>query len=114
MEEVLAIVSLFVVMPTIIFSFVYRMRKLKAEERIAMAEARRGVSSGSEEGELRLSELEALIEDAVDEATAPLRARIAALERGDVGPLDPLTGDYLGDEYQAPNGPQRTVGRVRG
>ncbi|MEM6783768.1 MAG: hypothetical protein AAF624_08545 [Bacteroidota bacterium] len=111
MEAVLAIFSMFVILPTIIFTFVFRMRRLKLEERLARETTRPQLAAE----ELRMSELQALIEDAVDEATAPLYDRIAALERGQYDQRDPLTGEYVDDSYLAPNGPvaPKTVGRTR-
>ncbi|MEM8599652.1 MAG: hypothetical protein AAGF99_07015 [Bacteroidota bacterium] len=113
MEDVLAIVSMFVVLPAIVFTFVYRLRKLKLEERLVQQQTGSRLATGSDE--LRMSELQALIEEAVDEATAPLYDRIEALEGRDPARRDPLTGDFLDDGYMAPNGPiaPKTVGRTR-
>ncbi|MEL7360760.1 MAG: hypothetical protein AAFN13_01695 [Bacteroidota bacterium] len=113
MEDVLFIISFFLILPIVVFTFAYRVRKLKAEERIAQAQTQRFGAVGSEG--LRMSELQALIDDAVDEATAPLYDRIEALEGRDPARRDPLTGDFLDDRYLAPNGPvaPKTVGRSR-
>jgi hypothetical protein len=63
---VTTIISIFVALPAIIVNGIVRARKAKA-----------GARGGDA---LHLSELQLLIESAVDEATAPLRARIEALE----------------------------------
>lgn len=63
----ISIISIFVILPSIIVSGIVKAKKAKA-----------AVKGGGDA--LRMSELQLLIEAAVDEATAPLRARIEALE----------------------------------
>jgi hypothetical protein len=64
---VITIISVFVAFPAIIINGIVRAKKAKAE-------AKGGGDA------LRMSELQLLIEAAVDEATAPLLARIEVLE----------------------------------
>lgn len=81
MEEVIGIVSVFVILPAIIVQAVTTVKKAKYE-----AQARSGSSDG-----LRASELQRLIREAVEDAVEPLHARIDALEGSadEDGRIDP-------------------------
>ena len=63
----ISIVSVFVLFPSIIVNGIVRTKKAKA-------------AAKAPGGALHMSELQLLIETAVDEATAPLRARVEMLE----------------------------------
>ena len=69
MEEIVAIVSFFVILPTIIALTVTSLKKAKYE----------AMKSNGGDG-LRASELQSLIRDAVADAVAPLVDRLEALE----------------------------------
>ncbi|GAB5535738.1 MAG: hypothetical protein Rubg2KO_19870 [Rubricoccaceae bacterium] len=95
--EILAMLIVFVGAPWAVFTGI---AKVKATN------AAKTVSSGSG---LRMSELKAMVEDAVADATGPLRARIESLEaivtededatrRLDAALLADLEGDGDGDE----------------
>lgn len=94
MEEIVAIVSIFVILPSIIVGAVTKVKAAKYE-----AQARSGSGDG-----LRASELRRLIHDAVEEVVEPLHDRIDDLEArlggGDVAAprLDPaVLADALDD-----------------
>ena len=71
----ISIVSIFVAFPYIIVNGIVRAKKAKLE-----------VKDGA--GSMRMSELQALIEVAVEEATAPLYRRIEQLEHAEPGRLE--------------------------
>ena len=82
MEELVAIISIFVILPAIIVSAVSKVKQAKYE-----AQARSGTGDG-----LRASELQRLIREAVADAVEPLQARLDAMERSAEtrpGHLDP-------------------------
>lgn len=92
MEELVAIVSVFVILPAILTSAVVRVRTARYE-----AQGRSGDG-------LRASELHRLIRDAVAEAVEPLEARLDALEGRARPPrdLDPGTlADVLDPDLDA-------------
>ncbi len=70
--EFLTVFSLFVILPSIVFTNIRKMKEAKYRAKIGV---------GEEGSALRLSELDALIQEAVDEAVAPLERRIRLLER---------------------------------
>ncbi len=76
MEDVVAILAIFVLLPAIITQAVVRSKRAKYE-----AEARIGSGDG-----LRASELQRLIREAVEDAVEPLHARLDALEGGTPDP----------------------------
>lgn len=73
--DFLIVLMLFVVLPAIILG---NIRKIKEAKYRALGKQQD--EAGEEQGALRMSELQLLIEAAVDEATAPLRARVEMLE----------------------------------
>ena len=70
MEELVAIISIFVILPAIIVSAVSKVKQAKYE-----AQARSATGDG-----LRASELQRLIREAVADAVEPLQARLDAME----------------------------------
>ena len=70
MEEVIGIIAVCVILPSILTQAFVSVRKAKYE-----AQARAGSGEG-----LRASELQRLIREAVEDAVEPLHARIDALE----------------------------------
>ncbi len=100
MEEVVAIIAIFVVLPAIIVQAVVRVKRAKYE-----AQAPTGASDG-----LRASELQRLIREAVEDAVEPLHARLDALDVGapedapESGRLDPaVLSDALDAEFDDPD-----------
>jgi len=68
MAEVLALIMIFGVFPSILFTFIVRLKQAKY-----------AASAGTGDG-LRASELKRIIREAVEEAVEPLEDRIAELE----------------------------------
>jgi hypothetical protein len=87
----ISILSIFVAFPAIIINGIVRTKRAKAE-------AKGGADA------LRMSELQLLIEAAVEEATAPLQARVAALEeeRLLLPPPPPLALDMPEEDRSRP------------
>lgn len=87
MEELVAIVSIFVILPSIILHYVTQIKRSKYE-----------AQQGSGDG-LRASELQRLIREAVEDAVEPLHERLDALEaRALEARLDPaVLADALDD-----------------
>lgn len=90
MEEVVGIISVFVILPAIIVQAVVKVKQARYQ-----AEARTGSSDG-----LRASDLQRLIREAVEDAVEPLHARIDALEGAD-GPERRLDPAALADALDA-------------
>ncbi|MDX1419765.1 MAG: hypothetical protein R3181_07340 [Rubricoccaceae bacterium] len=86
-----SMVTVFVLFPSVIVSGIVRVKKAKA-----------GATGG---GALRMSELQMLIEVAVDEATDPLRARIEQLEEERLlaAPQAPLRLERPDEEARTPD-----------
>ena len=111
MEEVVAIISIFVILPSIIVGAITKVKAAKYE-----AQARSGTGDG-----LRASELRRLIQDAVEGAVEPLHDRIEQLEdrlgggpEADTARLDPaVLADALDDPEADPDEPAAVRRRSR-
>lgn len=95
--EFLTVFSLFIILPSIVFTNIRKMKEAKYKARIGV---------GEEGSALRLSELDVLIQEAVDEAVAPLERRLHQLERerpaGLLEAPEPLLDDAEEGEGVAP------------
>ncbi len=106
-----------ILIPIVVFSSLLLFLKMMLDYARFKHEHKAGARSerGRESNSLRVSELEALVHDAVDDAVRPLERRIRQLERaarrgGDVAPGGLLLGADLDAEFDSDLDDERSDG----